>query len=109
MIHVYSCYIRGDTNSHCELNHEVMKICFFFNTLTCHQQDGLFLRMQLHLPGDPGPVEVGVPPAFLLAVGLFVLVARPDEGDAEKALLPVHRHFILPRWDGRGCVLLGCF
>lgn len=64
--------------------------------------------MQLHLAGDPGPVEVGVPPALLLVLGVFVLLARPDERDAEVALLPVHGHLVLPRRDGRGCVLLGC-
>lgn len=65
--------------------------------------------MQLHLPGDPGPIEVCIPPALLLAMGIFVLVAWPDERDAEKALLPVHCHFMLPCWDGRGRVLLSCF
>lgn len=75
---------------------------------TCHQQDGLFVRMQLHLPGDPGPVKVGVPPALLLVLWVFVLVARPDEGDAEVSLLPVQRHLVLPGWDGWGRILLGC-
>lgn len=63
--------------------------------------------MQLHLPGDPGPVEVGVPPA-LLVLWIFVLVARPDERDAKVSLLPVQRHLVLPGWDGRGRILLGC-
>lgn len=76
--------------------------------LTCHQQDGVFIWMQLHLPGDPGPVEVSVPPALLLVLGVFVLVARPDERDAEVSLLPVHGHLVLPGRDGRGWILLGC-
>lgn len=75
---------------------------------TGHQQDGVFVWMQLHLPGDPRPVEVSVPPALLLALRVFVLVARPDERDAEVALLPVHRHLVLPGRYGRGRVLLGC-
>jgi len=75
---------------------------------TCHQDDGVLVRVELHLPGDPGPVEVCVPPAFLLALGVFVLVARADERDAEVALLPVHRHLVLPRRDGRSRVLLRC-
>lgn len=78
------------------------------NSLTCHQQDGLLVRVQLHLPGDPGPVEVGVPPALLLVLGVFVLVTRPDERDAEVALLTVHGHLVLPGRDGRRRVLLGC-
>lgn len=77
--------------------------------LTCHQQDGVFIGMQLHLPGDPGPVEVSVPPALLLVLRVFVLVARPDEWDAEVALLPVHRHLVLPGRYGRGWVLLSCW
>lgn len=64
--------------------------------------------MQLHLPGDPGAVEVGVPPALLLVLWVFVLVARPDERDAEVSLLPVQHHLVLPGWDGRGRVLLSC-
>lgn len=75
--------------------------------LTCHQQDGGFIGMQLHLPGDPGPVEVSVPPA-LLVLGVFVRLARPDERDAEVALLPVQGHLVLPGRDGRGRILLGC-
>lgn len=68
----------------------------------------MFIGMQLHLPGNPGSVEVRVPPALLLVLGVLVLVAWPDERDAEVALLPVHRHLVLPgryRW---GWVLLGC-
>lgn len=64
--------------------------------------------MQLHLPGDPGAVEVGVPPSLLLIGRLLVLVAGPDERDAEVALLPVHGHLVLPGRDGRSRVLLGC-
>ena len=48
------------------------------------------------------------PPALLLVLGILVLIARPDEGDPEVALLPVHGHFMLPGRDGRGRVLLGC-
>ncbi|TNN29392.1 hypothetical protein EYF80_060460 [Liparis tanakae] len=56
-----------------------------------------------------GPVEVGVPPALLLPPRVvFVLVARPDERDAEVALLPVHRHLALPRREGRSRVLQRC-
>lgn len=68
----------------------------------------MFVWMQLHLSGDPGPVEVGVPPALLLVLRVFVLVTRPDERDAEVALLPVHGHLVLPGRDGRGRILLGC-
>lgn len=75
---------------------------------TCHQKDGLFVRMQFHLPGNPGTIEVGVPPAFLLVLWVFVLVARPDERDAEVSLLPVQCHLVLPGWDGRGRILLSC-
>lgn len=64
--------------------------------------------MQLHLPGDPRPVEVSVPPALLLVLGVFVLVTRPDEGDAEVSLLPVHGHLVMSGRDGRGMILLGC-
>lgn len=69
----------------------------------------MFVGVQLHLPGDPGAVKVRVPPALLLVLGVFVLVTRPDEGDAEVALLPVHGHLVLPGRDGRGRVLLGCW
>ena len=69
--------------------------------LTCHQHDGLLVRVKLHLPGDPGAVEVGVPPALLLVLGVFVLVGWPDEGDAEVALMAVHGYFLLLVCHGR--------
>lgn len=74
---------------------------------TCYQEDGLLVWMELHLPGDPGAVEVGVPPALLLVLWVFVLVCRADEGNAEVALLSVHRHLLLLGWDWWGRVLLG--
>lgn len=78
------------------------------SVLTCHQQDGMFIGMQFHLPSDPGSVKVSVPPALLLVLGVFVLVAGPDERNAEISLLPVHGHLMLPGRDGRGWILLGC-
>lgn len=75
---------------------------------TGHQNDGLLVRVQLHLSGNPRPVEMCVPPALLLGLRLFVLVTRPDERDAEVALLPVQRSLVLAGWDGRCRVLLGC-
>lgn len=75
---------------------------------TCHQQDGLLVWVQFQLPGDPGPVKVGVPPALLLVLGVLVLVPGPDEGDAEVALLAVHGYLLLLGGHGWSRVLLGC-
>lgn len=76
--------------------------------LTGHQHDGLFVWVELHLSGDPRPVEVGVPPTLLLVLGVFVLVSRPDERDAEIALLPVHGHLLMLRRRRGSWVLFGC-
>lgn len=65
--------------------------------LTSHKKDGWLVRMELHLPGNPRSIEVGVPPAFLLVLGVFVLVGRADERNAEEALLPVPLRLLLPR------------
>lgn len=75
---------------------------------TCHQNDGLLVGVQLHLPSDPRPVEVSVPPALLLALRLLVLVSGTNEGDPEVPLLPVHGRLDLSGRDGRGHALLGC-
>lgn len=49
---------------------------------------------------------MGVPPALLLIVGVFVLVGGPDEGNAEIALLAVHRHFLMLHHHRGSWVLL---
>lgn len=67
----------------------------------------MLVGVQLHLSGDPGAVEVRVPPAFLL-LRLLELFRRPDERDAEVTLLPIGRQLLLQRREGRGQALLGC-
>lgn len=74
---------------------------------TCYQEDWLLVWMKLHLPGDPGPIKVSVPPAFFLVLGVFVLVRGSYEGNAEVTLLSVHCNLLLPGWDGWSGVLLG--
>lgn len=74
--------------------------------LTSHEQDGWLVGVELHLPGDPGPIEVGVPPALLLTLRVFVLVRRADERDSKESLLPVHFDLLLPGRKLSGRVLL---
>src|SRR6218665_481199 len=63
-------------------SHETQIAC-----LTCHQNNWLPARVQLHLPGNPFAVEVGVPPSLRLM--LFVVpvnVRRFHKRNAEVAL-----------------------
>lgn len=65
-----------------------------------HEQDGLLIRMQLHLATNPIAVKVGIPPA-LVAVAHFG--AGLDEGDLEVALgLRRSRHSGYDGLDWRG-------
>lgn len=72
---------------------------------TSHEEDGWLVRMKLHLPGNPWSIKMGIPPAFLLILRVFVLVRGADERDAEETLLSVHLNLLLP---GRelGCRVL---
>jgi len=64
-----------------------------FEGLTCAEEDGRLLGVQLHLPGDVLAVKVGVPPAALVAGVGGAGAARSDEWNAEVAvLLSVQRH-----------------
>lgn len=84
-------------------------ICFLGVIHTSHEEDGRLVGVKLHLPGNPRPVEVRVPPALLLALRLFVLVRGADERDAEEALGPGPADLLRPR-QGRGShALLGCW
>lgn len=74
--------------------------------LTCDQHNRMLVWVELHLSGYPGSVEMGVPPALLFIVGVFVLVRGPDEGNAEIALLAVHCHFLMLSRRLRSWVLL---
>lgn len=65
--------------------------------------------MEFHLPGNPWSVEMGIPPAFLLILRVFVLVGRADEWDAEEALLSVHFDLLLPGRTLRRRVLLSYY
>lgn len=62
--------------------------------------------MEFHLPGNPGAIKVGIPPAFFLILRVFVLVSRADEWNAEEALLAVHFDLLLPGRKLNGRVLL---
>lgn len=64
--------------------------------LASYKKDGRLVRVQLHLPGNPRSVKMGVPPALLLVLRVFVLVRGADEGDAEETLLSVHLNLLLP-------------
>lgn len=75
---------------------------------TCHQHNGLFVWMQLHLSGDPRPIEVGVPPALLLVLRVLVLVSGSDERDPKVSLLAVHGDFLMLGRCWRSRVLLSC-
>lgn len=84
------------------------KFLFIGIVHTSHEENGWLVRMKLHLPGDPRPIKMGIPPAFLLILRVFVLVSGADKWDAEETLLSVHLDLLLP---GRklGCrVLLSC-
>lgn len=74
--------------------------------LASYKKDGRLVRVQLHLPGNPWSVKMGVPPALLLVLWVFVLVRGADEGDAEETLLSVHLNLLLPgRELSRGVLL----
>lgn len=74
--------------------------------LASYKKDGRLVRVQLHLPGNPRSVKMGVPPALLLVLRVFVLVRGADEGDAEETLLSVHLNLLLPgRELSRGVLL----
>ena len=64
--------------------------------------------MKFHLPGDPRSIKMGIPPAFLLILRVFVLVRRADERNAEETLLPVHFDLLLPGRELHCWVLLSC-
>lgn len=54
------------------------------------QQDRFLIRVQLHLPADPVPVKVGVPPAlFTLGLGLGLGVAAPSGSHERDAKVPL--------------------
>lgn len=75
---------------------------------TCNQHNRSFVWVKLHLSGYPGTIEVGVPPALLLILRVFVLVCRADERNAEISLLAIHGHFLMlgrHRWSW---VLFSC-
>lgn len=65
--------------------------------------------MEFHLPGNPRSIKMGIPPALLLVLRVFVLVSRADEWDAEEALLSVHFDLLLPGRKLSGWVLLSCY
>lgn len=65
--------------------------------------------MEFHLPGNPRSIKMGIPPAFLLILRVFVLVSRADEWDAEEALLSVHFDLLLPGRKLSGWVLLSYY
>lgn len=64
--------------------------------LASYKKDGWLVRVQLHLPSNPGSVKMGIPPALFLVLRVFVLVRRADEGDAEETLLSFHVNLLLP-------------
>lgn len=89
--YILECFIQGFAILFC--------LIFFFSCEfihTSYKKDGWLVRVEFHLPSDPGPVKMGIPPALFLVLRIFVLVSRADEWDAEETLLSVHLKLLLP-------------
>lgn len=101
--YISDCFIQGFTILFCLVPPRLWIIH------TSYKKDGWLVRVQLHLPSNPGSVKMGIPPALFLVLRVFVLVRRADEGDAEETLLSFHVNLLLPGRELSCGILLSCY